>query len=316
MKSKTVNIIILNYNGEKLLQKYLPSVLEAAKKSDFTCQVTVVDNCSTDGSIRLLRDKFSQVGLFQAKENKVMCSLNEYLALTEYDIVIFLNNDVKVDPDFVDHLVRHFADPDILFVAPKELDMYGKYRGNLNRLAFRFGILSSIPSRERLDCVQYDATVGGGAFDRARLLYLGGFDEIFLPGICEDFDVCYRGWKHGWKGLFEPKSFYYHEGSTTFDAKFGRSSRMALAHRNSFLFFWKNVTSRRMIFLHLILLPLFLCAAILRGRWVIIKGFSQALARLPLALKRRGEVLGEFIFSDEEVRRRINLPYGRKAGKN
>lgn len=309
MRRMKVQIIILNYNGRQLLEKYVPSVVAAAKNSRHSCTVAVVDNKSTDGSVEFLRENHAEVIVYEAKENRVLCSQNEYLSSIDDEIVIFLNNDIRVDHNFVDPLIKHFNDKDLLFVAPKELSPEGRYQGNINRLSFRFGLISTSVERKGQDAQQYDSSVGGGAFDRAKLMYLGGFDDLYLPGIFEDLDVCYRGWKHGWKGIYEPASFYYHEGGTSFNAKYGSRGKAILAHRNTFLFFWKNVTSWKMLFIHIVFIPVLLIGNALRGRWLFIEGFFQAIGMLKIAMRKRTAIKSQFSITDEEVLQRPRMPY-------
>ncbi len=309
MDKKKVNIIVLNYNGRQLLEKYIPSIIEAGRHSDHLCRVSVVDNKSTDGSAEFLKANYNGLDVYEAKENRVLCSQNDYLSSIDDDIVIFLNNDIRVDRNFVDPLIGHFHDENLLFVAPKELSPEGKYQGNLNKLSFRLGLISTSVMREGRDSVQYDSSIGGGAFDRKKLVYLGGFDDLYLPGIFEDLDVCYRGWKHDWKGIYEPASFYYHEQGTSFRAKYGDEGKAILAHRNAFLFFWKNVTSKRMLFIHIMFIPVLLAWNLLRGRTLFIKGFFQALDKLGIAINKRASVKKQFRITDEEVLRRPRMPY-------
>lgn len=306
MERKRINIAILNYNGRHLLEKYLPSVLEAAGNSAHDCRVSVVDNRSTDDSLDFIRHDHKGVDVYEAKENRVLCSYNDYLSSINDDIVIFLNNDIKVDRNFVDPLIGYFSDPDVFFVAPKELNLEKEYRGNLNKLIFRLGMYFAKVSTCNIDEPGYDIFVHGGAFDRRKFLELGGYDDLYLPGIVEDLDLCYRGWKHGWKGIYEPRSFYYHEGSVTFNERYGMEKKTVIAHRNMFLFFWKNITSKKMIFIHIVLISFLLLAALIRGKKSIIKGFFGALGKMSAAIGRRAAVRRNFYITDEEVMRRVN----------
>ena len=103
-----IDILILNYNGKDLMKAFLPSICKAAEVSSHECQVHVVDNLSTDGSVELLKEEFPDVTLHVARENKVLCSYNDVVDGLTSDIVIFLNNDIRVEPDFIDLLVPHF----------------------------------------------------------------------------------------------------------------------------------------------------------------------------------------------------------------
>ncbi len=309
MGQKRINIVILNYNGKNLLEKYLPSVLEAAKNSAHACRVSIVDNRSIDDSLDFIRQNYKEVNVYEAKENKVLCSYNDYLDIIDDDIVIFLNNDIKVDSHFVDPLIGYFDDAHVLFVAPKELSLEKKYQGNLNRLIFRLGMFFAKVEKNNIDKPNYNIFVQGGAFDRKKFLDLGGYDNMYLPGIVEDLDLCYRGWKHGWKGIYEPRSFYYHEGSTTFNERYGKEMKTVIAHRNMFLFFWKNVTSTKMLIMHIIFIPVLLTLNLLRGKWLFIRGFFRALGMLNIAIKKRAVVKSQFYITDEEVMRKTRMPY-------
>ena len=92
-----VDILILNYNGKDLMKEYLPSICEAARNSSHECRVHVVDNISTDGSVDFLRSEFPEVNIYQAKKNRILCSYNDAVRDLDSDVVIFLNNDIKVE---------------------------------------------------------------------------------------------------------------------------------------------------------------------------------------------------------------------------
>jgi GT2 family glycosyltransferase len=309
MKRRSVNISILNYNGRHLLEKYLPSIVKASENSRHDCRVSVIDNRSSDGSVVFLKSRYPAVELYEAPQNRVLCSFNDYLSAVEDEIVIFMNNDIRVDPYFVDPLIGYFNDEDVLFVAPKEFGMDGSYQGNLNRLVFRFGLLSTEVKKEDFDRPQYDISVHGGAFDRKKFLQLGGYDDLYLPGIVEDLDLCYRGWKRGWKGVYEPASFYYHEQGASFNAEYGSRRKAVLAHRNTFLFFWKNVDSARMLFVHACFTPFLLLANLVRGRTELVEGFIQALSMMGKAAARRGPASRQALITDEEVMARSRARY-------
>jgi len=302
---KKVNIIILNYNGKDLLAKYLPSVIEAGDLSRHECKVSVIDNKSSDGSVEFLRSDFPGVDIFVAKENRVLCSFNEVVRSVTEEIVIFLNNDIGLDPGFVDPLISHFGNDGILFAAPKECSPDGEFRGGVNRGVFKFGFFRNLVKEGSEDTCQYSMAVHGGAFDRKKFNELGGYDDMYLPGYVEDLDLCYRGWKRGWYGLYEPRSVMFHEGCASFNKTYGHDRKLTIVHRNTFLFFWKNVTSFRQIFLHVLFIVPRLVLSLVTGRLSLVLGFFQALKRIGRALKGRRDVRGTFTLTDEEVLRRI-----------
>ena len=293
----TSRIIILNYNGKELLEQFLPSVVESAKASRYSCRVTVLDNCSTDGSCELVRSRFPGVDLVVAKENRVLCSYNEAVADCREDIVLLLNNDIKTEKDFVDPLVSVFEKhEDAFFVAT---------HGDRPMASARWGILASdigYPGYEAaIEKQGYSFSAGIGAFHRKRFLELGGYDEIYLPGRYEDVDLCYRAWKAGWKGYYEPASKKYHVGGASFDKAFKWKQTQAMVFRNSLLFMWKNITDPALLLKFWAFLPFRLAAAALTGKGFIWSGFFGALKRMPAMRASRRNAKKKFIVQDCEI---------------
>lgn len=282
-----VDILVLNYNGKSLLEAYLPSVIAAAKKSSHECRAYVVDNKSADGSVEFLKEKFPEAGIIEAKENRVLCSYNEAVQGLSSDIVIFLNNDIKVEPDFVDKLVGHFDDASVMFVAPRLLNFDGTYNGGRSYLELRNGALKVTVDASGAEKPGETQAISTGAFRRRYFLDLGGFDDLYLPGIWEDVDLCFKGLMLGYKGVYDPSSVIWHDESTTFHKVYGKKKKMTIAHRNMFLFFWKNVTNAGFLLNHAVFLLPRLVALALKGNTEPALGFFQALGKLPLVVRKR-----------------------------
>ena len=299
-----VDILILNYNGKKLLKAFLPSVCEAAKKSNHKCKVYVVDNLSRDGSVEYVRNNFPSVKLYVSKKNEVLCSYNEVLKTINSDVVILLNNDIKVEEDFIDYLIKHFKDDNVFFVAPRLLNLDGTYNGGRSYLKIKYGILKNIVDETNATVPGDTHSISTGAFRREFFLSLGGFDSLFLPGICEDVDLCYRALVLGKKGVYEPKSVIWHQESTTFNREYGKRGKMVIAHRNMFLFIWKNIHNKRFIAEHLFFLPFRIIYSIIFGNVELAQGFWFALLRLPVALSRRHQYtprLSSRVLKDSDI---------------
>lgn len=301
-------IVILNYNGEKLLGQYLPSVLEASRQSKAPCRVTVIDNVSQDRSLEILRRDFPQVEIYRAKENRVLCSFNEYLERMSEPVALLLNNDIRVEAGFVDPLVEPFEnDPDLFMVTPRCLSFDGgRYEGGRCRSQIKFGLFwsaSVFPGHEKhIQQAGFTMAAGFGAFDRKKFLELGGYDDLYLPGRLEDNDLCFRAWQRGWKCFYEPRSVVYHQGAASFNERFGAKKTLMIGHRNSFLFFWKNMTDIGYWLEHfLFLLPRLFFAA-LTGKPELAIAFFKALPLLPQALMRRRKSGGEKkVRTDREI---------------
>lgn len=301
-----INIVILNYNGINLLKECLPSIIDARRASKQECIVTVLDNQSNDASVDFLKENFPEINIYIAKENKVFCSFNDFAYNSDADILIFLNNDIKVDIHFVDPLIDIFLQHDDVFLTgPKCLTFDGKgYEGTKSKWRLNKGIFSASSRyqsyQDDIDKEGYTMQAGFGAFDRKKFLELGGFDQLYLPGIMEDADFCYRAWKKGYKGYYEPKSLIYHIGQASFKKEFGSKKIMELAHRNTFLFMWKNIRDVRIWTAHFLWLPARICYSLLTGKFEFVTGFFKALPKLKEAIKK-GRKLGADNLKDSDL---------------
>lgn len=288
-----VEIIVLNFNGGPLFLECLPSLVESLHHTRHEAGLTLLDNGSTDGSDHEAKKIFPEIRLWHAKENRVLCSYNDYLQTSDCDIALLLNNDIRVDENFIDPLVEPFEkSTDVFMVTPRCLSYDGKkHEGGITRFRMRYGIFwasSRYPGYENdVDKGHWTMAAGYGAFDRKKFLELGGYDSLYLPGRLEDSDLCFRAWKKQWVLLYEPASIIYHKGGVSFQKKFGAWGTLKINHRNSFLFVWKNIHDPVFLLAHIIFLPLRLVFALLRGRWDFVVGFLEAVPLLPSALKRR-----------------------------
>jgi len=306
-KSKLkVNIVILNYNGKDMLGECLPWILEAARSASYACGVTVIDNASSDGSVEFLEKNFKEVKIDKRPDNKVLCAFNGLLEKSDEDISILLNSDMKVDPGFVDPLVEVFYKHlDVFLVVPKIMSFdgasceNGKGRTMVKYGMFRF--LSRYPGYENdIDKQAIISHSANGAFYRERFVALGGFDDLYLPGIMEDADLCYRAYKKGFKCYYEPKSVIFHKGRESFKKVFKEKKIDALATRNTYLFIWKNIRSARFMAAHLFFMQPWIMYWLFTGKFELICAFFGAVARLPKALIRRQRQSREHILRDDE----------------
>lgn len=282
-----VRIFVLNYNGKDLLVQFLPSVVAAAQISRYPCRVTVVDNCSTDESVKILKEEFPSVEIFSAPKNEVLISLNDAVKACDEEVVILLNNDIKVKEDFIEHLVGSFKDDNVFFVAPQILNFDNTYNGGRSYLHFSFGVLKNIVDTERALQPGSTHSIATGAFRRCDFLKFGGFDRLYLPGIWEEVDLCYRALLSGKTGIYEPRSIIWHQESTTFNKEYGKRKKLIIAHRNMFLFCWKNIFDRTFIAQQVFFLLPRLIYALLTGKIELVLGFFNALTRFPDAFSRR-----------------------------
>lgn len=246
-------VLVLNYDGRHLLEECLPSITEAAAKATVPCRVVVIDNDSTDDSRQWLAETWPGIECLH-EPNRGLASFNHVLSHCPEPFAILLNNDVKLAPDSIDPLVQELArQPNALFAAPFCLGFDDTtYEGMRTRVRDRFGLIQGVcrvPGHEA-HMHRADLTASAGpilAVDRAKFLALGGYDPIYFPGRLEDLDLSFRGWMHGWRGLYVPASRAWHKGFGSFEPAFGMAGCDRLALRNTLIFTWRNIRGRRLL---------------------------------------------------------------------
>lgn len=306
-RTMNVNVIVLNYNGEKFLLSCLPSIIEAGKRSSYNVKITVIDNESTDDSINILRDFSGDITLIN-KKNRVFCSYNDVVNDQKEEIAILLNNDMRLDTDFIDPMVEIFErNEDAFMVAPKCYDFEGsRIEGGRSKGSIKYGWFGAMARYDGwendLEKDGYTFQTGFGAVRRDRFAELGGYDDLYLPGRLEDSDICFRAWRMGWKSYYQPRSVVYHMGGASFGEKFGRKGVSAIDSRNSALFFWKNISSYKYWLTHLFFIPVRMVWWVFRGDFAAVKGFFMAIGRVPQVVRKRVELSKcRYKLTDEQV---------------
>lgn len=257
--TNAASIIIPTWNGRELLEKNLPSVIEALQGSA-DHEIIVVDNGSEDGSAEFLREKFPQVRVLAPGRNLGFGGGSNYgVRHACNDIVVLLNNDMRVWPGFLEPLLEGFQDEktfavscQIFFSDPaKARQETGLTEGWWQQGGLRVGHRVDPEVRQLYPCFY-----GGGgscAFDRKKFLELGGFDALYDPFYLEDTDLGYMAWKRGWKVLYQPASAVHHEHRGTIGKNFSPAFIQETLRRNFLLFAWKNVHDWRMLGEHFLM---------------------------------------------------------------
>ena len=243
-----LSVVILNWNGRRHLERYLPSVVE---NTSGDAEVIVADNGSTDDSLQWLRLAYPDVRIIRLQRNYGFAGgYNRALKELESDYVLLLNSDVEVTPHWWQPLVEVLDEhEDVAAVAPKlradaERDKFeyaGASGGFIDYLGYPFcrgRILSTVESDEG----QYDDAreifwASGAAMCCRRKLFieLGGFDEDFFAHM-EEIDLQWRMQLAGYRIMVEPRSVVYHLGGGTLPAS---SHKIFLNHRNNLAMLFK-----------------------------------------------------------------------------
>jgi GT2 family glycosyltransferase/glycosyltransferase involved in cell wall biosynthesis len=253
----SASVVIPNWNGKDLLEKYLPSVMEALAGNPRN-EIIVVDNGSTDGSGEFVRDRFPSITLVALEHNAGFGGgSNEGFSRAKNDIVVLLNSDMRVAPDFLAPLLEGFRDPDVFAVSCQIFFSDPHKPREESGLTQGWWEDGSLRVRHRIDPAiedLYPCFYGGGgscAFDRRKFEELGGFDPLLRPFYLEDTDLGYLAWKRGWKVLYQPRSVVFHEHRGTIGRRFLEDEIQAVLKKNYLLFAWKNIHEWRRLGPHL-----------------------------------------------------------------
>ena len=299
MKNK-ISIIIPNWNGKTLLQKHLPTVIERSEG----CEVIVVDDASSDGSVSWVKQTHPSVIIIEKRKHEGFAStVNIGAKKATCDIVILLNSDIEPTKGWIDPLLAHFDDLSVFAVGSMDKSH------EREKIVLRGRGLASWEKgfyiHKRGEVNEGDTawvSGGSGAFRKSMWEALGGMDELFNPFYWEDIDLSYRAKKAGWKTLFEPKSIvhHYHEIGAIQTSTTKRNIQTT-AYRNQFIFIWKNLTSGSIWMNHILYLPVRIVQTLSKGDMTMTYGLVLAIMRIPWIIRKRNMNAVECKMKDEEV---------------
>jgi GT2 family glycosyltransferase len=283
-KVDKIAIVILNWNGVKMLETYLPIVLNCSRDE---AVVYVADNASTDGSLELLRGKFPECRLIVLEKNWGFAEgYNKALAQIDAEYYLLLNSDVEVTPRWLTPLIAFMdAHADVAACQPKLLSIYNKvmfeYAGASGGYIDRFGypfcrgrVFDTIEE----DSGQYDQpadilwATGAALMIRSKDYWeCGGLDGRFFAHN-EEIDLCWRLRIRGRRICCLPESRVYHVGGGTLPKS--NPMKTFLNFRNNLTMLYKCLPDSEL-------------RSVMRWRWLL-----DYLAAFEMLLLKRN--VGEF----------------------
>jgi GT2 family glycosyltransferase len=250
-----LSTVILNWNGERLLERFLPAII--ANTSPENTEIVVADNGSTDSSLSLLKEKFPSVRRIALDKNYGFAEgYNRAMAHVHSEYTVLLNSDVEVTPGWTDAPLKILdSATDIAVVQPKLLSeqnkAYFEYAGAAGGFMDRYGYpfcRGRIFSQVEKDSGQYDMqadilwATGACLFIRTEIYKKeGGLDGIFFAHQ-EEIDLCWRLRSRGYRIVYTPHSAVYHVGGATLNAE--SPHKTFLNFRNNLLMLYKNLPER------------------------------------------------------------------------
>lgn len=299
-----IAVVILNYNGEKLLQQFLPSVVQYSPEAD----IIVADNGSDDQSIQFIHTHFPQVIPLALGGNTGFCGgYNKALRQITAEYYMLLNSDVEVTPHWLEPLISILdANPRIAAIQPKILsyrdkkffEYAGAGGGFLDTLGYPF-CRGRVFDHVEEDQGQYNDerpvfwATGACMMIRSEKFHQhGGFDEDLFAHM-EEIDLCWKLNRSGDLVYYSGRSTVYHLGAGTLG--YHHPHKTYLNFRNGLSLIFKHLDSRELVYKLPLRITLDWLAAVfflLRGEWQNFKSVLRAHLHFfrqlsPLRRKRR-----------------------------
>lgn len=301
---KNIAVVILNWNGVKLLEQFLPTLIQYSPEAD----IYVADNASTDTSIAFVQQNFPMVKIVQNDSNYGFAQgYNEALKHIDAPIYALVNSDIEVTENWLHPISITFNnEPQTAIIQPKILDYkdkaYFEYAGAAGGFLDKYGYpycRGRIFETIEKDNGQYDDEceifwASGACFFIRSAVYkeLNGFDDDFFAHQ-EEIDLCWRTINKGYTIKYNPKSVVYHVGGATLQQ--GNPKKTFLNFRNSLLMLTKNLPASslfRILFCRMILDGIAGIQFILQGKWIhffaIIKAHFSFYRLFSNTYKKRG----------------------------
>lgn len=295
MIQPSVAIVILNYNGSKFLQQFLPSVFASAYSNK---RIIVADNASVDDSVPVVQNQFPAAEIIVLDKNYGFAEgYNQALKRVSADYYVLLNSDVEVTAGWIEPVIKLMeSDKAIAACQPKILSFNNKaffeYAGAcggwIDYLGYPFARGRIFDTCEKDESRYNDVSdvfwaSGAAMFIRASVYHkLGGFYGYFFAHN-EEIDLCWRIQQHNYRVCCCPASVVYHVGGGTLPK--GNSRKVYLNFRNNIIMMHRNLPLHQKIWkmpLRFLLDIIFACKslfsgdgkacmAVLKAQWSVLK---------------------------------------------
>ncbi len=251
-------VVILNWNGQKLLEQFLPSVINFSSEE---ATIYVADNASTDTSIRFVKEHYPSVKIIENAINGGYAKgYNDALQYVDADIYCLLNSDIEVTKNWLTPIINLFKkEENTAIIQPKLLDFKDKTKFEYAGAGGGFIDLFGYPyCRGRVfnhlekdngqfnDVSEIFWASGACLFIRSKVYHqLDGFDEDYFAHQ-EEIDLCWRAQNKGYQVKYVGSSTVYHVGGATLQET--NPNKTFLNFRNSLLNVTKNVPKKWFLF--------------------------------------------------------------------
>lgn len=312
----SVAVVILNWNGKALLEKFLPSVVGSKYNN---LQIVLGDNHSSDDSVSFVKTTYPQIQIIQNDQNYGFAGgYNKVLEKVTADYFVLLNSDVEVPGNWINPVIQLMqADPLIAAAQPKikwqqdpkQFEYAGAAGGFLDRYAFPF-------CRGRIfDAIEYDQ----GQYNDVHEIFWASGAAFFIKSSCwdqaggldaalfahmEEIDLCWRLKNLGYRVMFCPDAEVYHVGGGSLNAT--NPFKTYLNFRNNLMIMQKNLPAAE-VFPRIFIRFFIDFAALVHFLFKGESKFAMAVSKAHFHFLRS-------LFSTARKRAAKQLPYAKHTG--
>lgn len=288
MRMKSITVVIPNYNGKHLFEKYFEHNLKILTNLGTDVQIVVVDDASTDDSVAYLRQHYNEHITLICKETNSGFSntCNQGIKEARNELIFLLNTDVSLEEGYFEKLYKYFERDDTFGVMGRIIGM----EDDLIREAARSPKIMGrkIKSGDFFhlgDMESFTPTFYlSGAIalmDTQKLKAINGFNELFNPYYCEDQELSIRAWRLGWKCYYEHNAVCRHEVSASTQHHNHKRAIKKIHFRNRYYVHFLHLYGVDLILWHLQIL---LCDVLLG---MVMLQFYKAEAYIDFLKNRR-----------------------------
>ena len=245
----SVSVVIPNFNGRQLLERYLPAVEIALRHPSVSAsEIIVSDDCSTDDSVAFLHKNYPNVIVIESARNEGFApTSNRGIARATMDYVLMLNSDMQLMPDTIGVLLAHMNN-ELFGVSCAICDPHdGHIQEGLKKPHIRgskIGYYDDLSDQAEGETMYL---CGGLALmDRAKLNTLGGYDTLYAPFYFEDMDLSLRAKQQGWISWYTSATKAIHQHSATIGSHFTKEEVQAVFIRNRVWISWRFMPKRHL----------------------------------------------------------------------
>jgi GT2 family glycosyltransferase len=239
-ETRGLSVVIPNFNGVSLFPQTLPSLFTALEKSGLPYEILISDDCSTDDSVKYLKENYPDIKVLTTTANGGFSpTINRGIRAARYELVFLLNSDVKLKEDYFTHLIPYFDKADTFGVMGQIINWDDDRIQDGAKLPTLQGakiktFKNFLPSETPVQAGVYTMYLSGAEalVNRDKLLQLGGFDEIFAPYYIEDYELSLRAWRLGWKCYYDHRAVCRHKTSSSIRSKSKKKHIQTIYYRN------------------------------------------------------------------------------------